>query len=155
MLPERYRNSVAILEGGIDKYEAFSRIMESCFVVPDRAGFLSLVTERERIQSTGIGHGVAIAHGKRSSVDRVHIILGISREGIRYDDEHEEKVHLIFMISSAFDDEPGYLKALGAIISWVHDEKLRRDLVNLDMDNPDVVRFLDMFSNQEFSRYEN
>ncbi len=155
MLLDKYRNSVALLEGGIDKYEAFSRIMESCSVIPDRAGFLALVTEREKIQSTGIGHGVAMAHGKRSSVDRVHIVLGISQDGIRYDDEYEEPVKLIFMISSASDDEPSYVKALGAIISWVHEESIRKDLIALNMENPDVVRFLDMFSRQEFSRYEN
>ncbi|MCR5731816.1 MAG: PTS sugar transporter subunit IIA [Sphaerochaetaceae bacterium] len=151
---EEYSNSVKILSEGIDKFEAFREIIESCSVIPDRAGFLRLVTEREKIQSTGINHGVAIAHGKRDSVTRVHIVLGISRDGIHYDDIYTEPVRLVFIISSSKKDEKAYVKALGDIITWVHEEELREKIKNLELDDKDVRRFFEMFKKQEFSRYE-
>ena len=49
----------------------------------------ALVTDslfaRERLGSTGLGHGVAIPHAKTSVVDTIVGCVGISREGIDFD----------------------------------------------------------------------
>ena len=44
------------------------------------------VIEREKLISTGLGNGIAIAHGKCMEVNRIIIVLGISYKGINYNE---------------------------------------------------------------------
>jgi len=64
---------------------------------------------RERLQSTGLGHGVAVAHGRAAGVQRVLIALGPSREGIPYtssDEEVERRIRDAFLNGLARSADP-------------------------------------------------
>ena len=104
---------------------------------------------RERIQSTGIGHGVAIAHGKVPGIDHPVVALGYSEDGIIFDTKYPEPVRLVFVIASSPSHESDYLKAVAALLSWVHDPDFRRMLVEKES-NESVVRFFNMLRAQIF-----
>ena len=53
-------------------------------LVTDRAAASKAVWLRERSMSTGLGHGIAIPHGKTDAVDRLVAVVGIKREGIDF-----------------------------------------------------------------------
>ena len=135
-----------------DKHDAIDHIIASCTLfdeLPDKKRFAAAVHRRERVHSTGIGHGVAIAHGKCPHIERPYIALGISEEGIIFDDRFPDPVHIIFVIASCPTKESAYLHAVASILSWVHDPDFRRRLLSGE-DDEGVRRFFQMLRTQEF-----
>lgn len=130
-------------------------VVEHCSVfstIANRPSFIRQVIARERLQSTGIGHGVAIAHGKIKDLDRVHIALGISYEGIAYESFDHLPVHLLFVIASSPTLQMEYLASLSSILRAVHSEKVRSLLLDLRHHcNERIVKeFLAMMESQHF-----
>lgn len=124
------------------KRDAIRHVVDSCpvfSVVPDHDRFLRAVFRRERVESTGIGHGVAIAHGKIIGLNTVAIALGISKEGIEYGSVDGNKVHLLFVIASSPTTQLVYLRQLCRLL-----ECARR---------PDVRSSLDAFSGEDFPSF--
>lgn len=138
-----------------DKTQAILEVIDSCSVftsLPDLERFKRGVLRREHIQSTGIGHGVAVAHGKILGINEVHIALGISKEGIEYGSSDGMPVHLLFVIASSPSIQMEYLGALSSILRGVRTEQMREHLLNLHQSKSDeaCLRFLSMMANQEF-----
>ncbi len=138
-----------------DKAQAILEVIDSCSVftsLPDLERFKRAVLRREHIQSTGIGHGVAIAHGKILGINEVHIALGISKEGIEYGSSDGMPVHLLFVIASSPSIQMEYLGALSAILRGVRSEQIREHLLSLQQSKSDEAcrRFLSMMTSQEF-----
>ena len=135
-----------------EKYNALREIISSCSIfskVPeDLEKYISSVLEREKKQSTDIGHGVAIAHGKVPNLGKTIIALGLSEKGIEFKD-NSEPVHLIFVIASPLADDMDYLKSVSALLSWVHDSNFRNELENCAF-SESVKSFFSMLSSQEF-----
>ena len=149
----RELSSVLCIVSSDEKYRAIDEIISSCSVfdeLPDKERFREAVHRRERIQSTGIGHGVAIAHGKIPGIRSTHVALGFSEEGIRYDDINPEPVHFLFVIASSPSGQADYLKTVSALLSWVHDPAFREAFI-ADRGCPAARRFLAMLSSQVFS----
>ena len=77
-------SAIILLEGN-DKRKAIRQVVTRsenlAKGVRDTARLLRAVSRRERIETTGIGHGVAIAHGKILGLDTVHVGLGVSWRG--------------------------------------------------------------------------
>src|SRR5688572_10194873 len=53
--------------------------------VKDRDEVLQAVLDREDVLSTGIGHGVAIPHGKSSGVRELILVAGVARDGVDFE----------------------------------------------------------------------
>ena len=86
----RELSSVSCIVSSDDKYRAIDEIISSCSVfdeLPDKEKFREAVHRRERIQSTGIGHGVAIALGKSPGIEHRFAALGFSEVGIIFDEK--------------------------------------------------------------------
>ncbi len=92
--------------------------------------FTRIVIARERLQSTGFGHGVAVAHGRTDQVDEPVIALGISQEGIDYDSYDGRPVHLLFIIANHPERQMDYLQLLSTLVLMVRDELFRRELLD-------------------------
>jgi mannitol/fructose-specific phosphotransferase system IIA component (Ntr-type) len=85
--------------------------------IPDRKAAREAILEREKKQSTGIGNGVAVPHGKSSTVPELTAALGLSREGIEYDSLDGEPVYVVFLLL-AEENKPGpHVAALAQIAS--------------------------------------
>lgn len=139
------------LDNIVDKYEAFEKIIKSCSIFDplDKDIFLKKVVERERIQTTGMGHGVAIAHGKVEGIGKPLVALGFSERGIKYDDIFAEPVHLIFVIASDVAQQNEYIKAVSSILSWVHNADFRHNL-SCSVGGSDCIEFLTMLKERDF-----
>ena len=138
-----------------DKIHALREVIDSCSIfssLPDIERFKRGVLRRERIQTTGIGHGVAIAHGKILGLKHVRIALGISSKGIEYGSEDGLPVHLLFVIASSPSIQIEYLRSLSAILQSVRSEEMRSHLLALQESRSDVScsRFLSMMASQRF-----
>lgn len=92
--------------------------------------FQKEVIGREMKMSTGIGKGIAIAHGDYPESDGIKIALGISEKGIEFDSIDQRPVHLMFLIASPKDSWTDYLNILASIVRMLHDERIRNSLQN-------------------------
>jgi mannitol/fructose-specific phosphotransferase system IIA component (Ntr-type) len=116
-----------------EKFEALRELIRRAPVfasLKDRTRFEEAVIERERQQSTGFGHGVAVAHGRVEGVPRVLIALGISRDGIPFDSPDGEPVRLLFVIASPPSLSLEYLQALSTLVRCLRDKEDRSQLID-------------------------
>jgi PTS system nitrogen regulatory IIA component len=75
----------------------------------------SVLEERERVNSTGVGEGVAIPHGKLQELSTLTASFGVSRQGIDFE-AHDKKPTFLFFALVAPENSAGlHLKALARI----------------------------------------
>ena len=117
-----------------DKYDAIREIVSQARTFAehpdlDLASFAEMVVRRERVQSTGFGHGVAVAHGRTRQVSVPTIALGVSPSGIDFDSIDGQPVHLLFIVANHPDQEIDYLHILSTLVGMVRDEMFRREIL--------------------------
>lgn len=95
---------------------------------PERAIF-EVVIERERLGTTGVGHGIAIPHGKLPGLTRLYAIFARLDTPIDFDAIDEQPVDLICMLLAPETAGADHLKALARVSRLLRDrstcEKLR------------------------------
>src|SRR5262245_26784133 len=98
LTPER----VGIQPNGdsFDKAQALSRLasMLATGANLDRAQILRVLDEREQLQSTGIGEGVAIPHAALPDLEAQHAALLIVPPGVEFAAIDNEKVKILFAV---------------------------------------------------------
>lgn len=99
------------------KEEALKELVEQLKLPADKKNLLlDALIKREALGSTGIGKGIAIPHTRSLVVDQVHLVLGLSREGVDFDSLDGEKVHVFFLlVAPPLDPGSVYLITLGQI----------------------------------------
>jgi nitrogen PTS system EIIA component len=86
--------------------------------------------ERERLGSTGIGHGVALPHGRLIECsDTIGIFITLS-EGIDYDAIDKEPVKLIFALLVPENSTEEHLKILAKLAEFFSQKNNRQILNN-------------------------
>ncbi|MDX1400964.1 MAG: PTS sugar transporter subunit IIA, partial [Kiloniellales bacterium] len=65
--------------------------------LPERKIFEVLI-QRERLGTTGVGHGIGIPHGKLSELDRLHGLFARLEHPIDFDAIDEQPVDLICVL---------------------------------------------------------
>jgi len=99
------------------------------------------IMEREQLQTTGVGFGLAIAHAKTDDVEGVVLSLGISKDGVDYDSLDGKPVHIIFLLTAATDKNTEYLSVL-AKIARIFKEKDFREAVIHAGSSADVMNLI-------------
>lgn len=84
---------------------------------------------REKLQSTGIGDGIAIPHGKTDGVTDIVGCLGRSREGVDYQSLDGQPTHLFFTLLVPANQHGLHLKALARISRLFKDAGVREALL--------------------------
>ena len=64
----------------------------------DKGRLLQAVLNREKLGTTGIGHGVAIPHGKIKGLAEIKVFFGGSLSGVDFNSMDGMPVYLFFMI---------------------------------------------------------
>ncbi|MGH7533652.1 MAG: PTS sugar transporter subunit IIA, partial [Gemmatimonadales bacterium] len=73
---------------------------------------LRAVEEREAVLSTGIGYGVAIPHGRATSVPELSLVAGATTTGIDFDSVDGVPVRLFFLLVGPENAAGHHVKAL-------------------------------------------
>jgi PTS system nitrogen regulatory IIA component len=95
----------------------------------NRERLLEVLLEREKLGSTGIGHGVAIPHGKLKGVDGIIVAFGRSKKGVDFHSMDDRPVHLFFLIVAPEDSTATHLKILASISRLLRDKAFRKKLI--------------------------
>jgi nitrogen PTS system EIIA component len=103
------------------------------------------VINREKMQSTGIGQGVAVAHGKTDEVKETVVVLGVSKKGITYDSPDGKPVHFLFLIANPPEEYSDYLSALSGIARIISDHSFRDEILSLNNPRDIEKRFYKAF----------
>ena len=101
----------------------------------ERDGLLSVLREREALQSTGIGEGVAIPHGKIAGLDRLVATFARSTAGVDFESIDGQPTQLFFLLVVPEQSGGQHLKALARISRFYRDASFREKLLeagNLD-----------------------
>jgi mannitol/fructose-specific phosphotransferase system IIA component (Ntr-type) len=96
---------------------------------PDREDMLRAVREREAVLSTGIGHGVAIPHGKSGAVSDLRMAAGRAAEPVDFDALDGQPVSLFFLLVGPEAAAGPHIKALSRISRLVRKDDVREKLV--------------------------
>lgn len=84
--------------------------------------------DRERLGSTGIGHGCALPHCRLSSTDHVIGTLILLNEPIDFDSPDKKPVDIIFALVVPMDDDENHLNLLASIAEKLSDPSFRDKL---------------------------
>lgn len=90
---------------------------------------LGVLREREALQSTGIGEGVAIPHGKVEGLDRLVAAFARSTEGVDFDSIDGQPTQLLFLLVVPEQSGGQHLKALARISRFFRDASFREKLL--------------------------
>jgi PTS system nitrogen regulatory IIA component len=89
---------------------------------------LEVLLEREALQSTGIGEGVAIPHGKLAGLDRLVASFARSPEGVEFESIDGQPTYHFFLLVVPEHSGGQYLKALARISRFFRDAAFRQRL---------------------------
>ena len=103
---------------------------------------VEVLMEREALQSTGIGEGVAIPHGKLPGLGRLVATFARSREGIDFESIDGQPTHHFFLLVVPEHSGGQYLKALARISRFFRDPAFRESLVEGEA-LEDVIRAIE------------
>lgn len=100
--------------------------------VSSQEQLLESVLKREAIQTTGIGHGMAIPHATAEGVKGLVLALGISKEGVEYDALDQKPVNLIFLLAGEPRLQTSFLSILSKISRFFKHEDFRNQIIEAD-----------------------
>jgi len=83
-----------------------------------------VLTERERLGSTGIGMGIGIPHGKLPGLDKLYGIFARLERPIPFDAIDDQPVDLIFLLLAPETAGADHLKALARVSRLLRDRKI-------------------------------
>lgn len=84
-----------------DKVEAIEELLDVLIKqkkVQNKKLTLTRIIHREELESTALGHGVALPHARVDTGEEIAIAVGRSKEGIEFVAIDGKKVHLIFLV---------------------------------------------------------
>lgn len=93
---------------------------------------VDVLRERERLNSTAIGDGIAIPHGRVSRITEVVAGFARSAGGVEFDSVDRKPTHLFFVLLAPDDAAALHLKALARISRLLKDKEFRERLIALD-----------------------
>ena len=108
--------------------EALSALLgRSATALTETEIFDSLVA-RERLGSTGLGHGIAIPHGRVPQLEHTAGALLVLQDGVDFDAPDREPVSILFglLVPEACND--AHLQVLAGLAAMFSDPELRRSL---------------------------
>ncbi len=91
-----------------------------------------VILQRERLGSTGVGHGIAIPHGKLSSISTITGVFARLEAPIDFEALDDEPVDLVFLLLAPEGAGADHLKALSRIARVLRDQELVNKLRQTD-----------------------
>jgi PTS system nitrogen regulatory IIA component len=89
---------------------------------------LEVLTQRERLGSTGVGGGIAIPHGKLAKFDRLYGVFARLERPVDFESLDSQPVDLIFLLLAPEAAGADHLKALARIARLLRDPETARKL---------------------------
>ena len=89
----------------------------------DERDIFETLMQREKLGSTGVGHGVAIPHGKLAGLERLVGVFALLDKPIDFDSLDGEPVDVVFLLLAPESAGADHLKALARIARVLRDDE--------------------------------
>ncbi|AEB30998.1 PTS system mannose-specific EIIBCA component [Carnobacterium sp. 17-4] len=102
-----YKENIVLNLNASTKIEVVEKLAERLFkngFIDNLAEFIKDVKDREEHMTTGIGNGIAIPHGKSSSVLESTVIFAKTTEDIEWESLDDKPVNIIFLLAISKQD---------------------------------------------------
>ena len=86
------------------------------------------ILQRERLGSTGVGHGVAIPHGKLKTIEKLTGVFARLARPVDFDSLDEQPVDLVFLLLAPESAGADHLKALARIARILRESSVAQKL---------------------------
>ncbi|HJS47417.1 MAG TPA: PTS sugar transporter subunit IIA [Gemmatimonadales bacterium] len=90
------------------------------------------VAEREAVLSTGIGHGVAVPHGRSEVAGSLTVVAGRTGSPVPFDASDGQPVRLVFLVVGPPADAGRHIQVLGRIARLARRADLRERLLAVE-----------------------
>jgi PTS system nitrogen regulatory IIA component len=94
----------------------------------DEQRLLEALLERERLGTTGIGHGIAIPHARLSELDRLVGVFARLDQPVDFEALDDQPSDLVFLLLAPDTADAESLKALARIARLLRDPAIQRQL---------------------------
>lgn len=98
----------------------------------DERAVFDMLLERERLGTTGIGHGVAIPHGKHEALSRPYGVFARLAKPIDFDAIDDQPVDMMFALLAPLDAGADHLKALARVSRLFRNQEICEKLRGSD-----------------------
>jgi mannitol/fructose-specific phosphotransferase system IIA component (Ntr-type) len=88
------------------------------------------VIRREELQTTGIGQGIAIPHGKGPIEGRILASVAVTADGVDYGSVDGDPVRIFILMVSRPDDTGPHVQALAQVARLLGHRRFRESLLN-------------------------
>lgn len=109
------------------------RVLAELFAESDRTlnvdDVHGVLSERERLASTGVGSSVAIPHGRIPAIDDLRAAMAISREGIPFDAIDGAPVRIIIGVLAPQHHTGDHLRVLARVSRLLRNSQVREGLL--------------------------
>jgi len=93
---------------------------------------MAVVMEREKLGSTGIGHGIAIPHGRLPDLDAPVTALARHAEGVDFDAIDGQPVHIVVVLLAPANEDRSHLEMLAGLARTLQQESVRQAIMRAD-----------------------
>ena len=95
-------------------------------------GIYDVLAERERRESTGIGRGIAIPHGKLAELSRLYGLFARLERPIPFEAIDDQPVDLVFVLLAPAEAGAEHLRALARVSRLLRDSAICQKLRGTD-----------------------
>ena len=103
-------------------------LVEPCGAASDEE-ILQVLLDRERLESTGIGEGIAVPHGRLKNLKDFVLSFGRSTQGVDFDSIDHKPSHLFFLVMAPEGSAVNNLKLLSRIVTLLKDTSFKKRLM--------------------------
>ncbi len=103
---------------------------------------------REKLGSTGLGHGVAIPHGRLAGFDKTIGVFLRTQKGVDFDAPDKEPVDLVFALLVPEESTEEHLQVLASIASYFSSGR-SRDALRVEISTDEACELLCRADSQE------
>ncbi len=117
---------------GIDKLSVLkelSHVLVKPYQSPLAEKITEAVLDREKIESTGIGEGIAIPHGRLKMFKDFIVSFGRSIQGIDFDSIDLQPTYLFFLVMAPENSAVDNLKLLRRIVTTLKNDSFKKGLM--------------------------
>ena len=130
---------------GKDKFEIITNlvaVLSNSIDIISKENIISLLEEREKLSTTGIGNEIAVPHCKSPEVNQLTIVIGRSDSGIDFQSLDGKPVKLFFLLVAPEHSSSEHLKALAKIARLAKKQSIINELLDIKT-SKEILTFIE------------
>ena len=134
------KDTISLHLKGTNKEEIINELLDILVVtkkIDDREAAFTAIMDREQKMSTGMKHGIAIPHGKTSTIKDLVACIGVSDNPVDFDSLDHQPCRIFIMTLSPVEKTGPHLQFLAEISLLFKNSEKRKEI--LDASSPEEV----------------